>query len=63
MDAPLMREIDDAPDGAFDGTAAPRKPEPAPCGVGETMTVLQEVVEVRADRAGRAPRGTAPAGP
>ena len=30
------------------GAAAPRKPEPDHCGVGETMTVLQEVVEVRA---------------
>ena len=43
-------------------TAAPRKPEPDHCGVGETMTVLQEVVEVRADLAGRAPAAQLPQG-
>ena len=58
----LDAEIDDATDGAFDGTAAPRKPEPDHCGVGETMTVLQEVVEVRADLAGRAPAAQLPQG-
>ena len=40
----------------------PRKPEPDHCGVGETMTVLQEVVEVRADLAGRAPAAQLPQG-
>ena len=37
-------------------------PSPPICGVGETMTVLQEVVAVRADLAGRAPAAQLPQG-